>query len=525
MGAAASAPGAAAAAAAPALPLKYGELGEGGAVLALASLPSAAPPLLLAASAAGVSQYNFISGDRAAFLPAPAAAAPFTAAALCAAAAAAAAADAHPPPPPPPPLLALGCASGEVLLLHAQALTQVRAPLLPAAPPAAPPSPVTALAFLPPATLFVGHGDGRVRSWCLASGALQRTYPPPAAASAAPGLAVAAIALCLAPPTPAALKAAAGSGAAAAAAPGGGGGGPLLQLLAVGHASGMLALHEGEALAADSSSGGGGGGARLSFPPPSPPLLTAPLSGLLFLRSLNCLAAYARGCNTLVLLDIAKGRLVALDFAAELASVARSYARLSAAAWDDARGCMLVGGDDGAVYVRGIARIAGTGDVAVTLVRVAPPAAASAAPAPILSLLYHSRADALLCGDASGLVRRLRGVVGGGGGAGGAGGAGGSAEAGAAGAAGVAGAGAAPRQQQQQQPAPPAQAALEAAAAARFAAPPAAAAAPPAEAAPPAASAGAPLAAPALPQFVQQVAAPGSASEAPREDEEGGVGV
>jgi hypothetical protein len=153
----------------------------------------------------------------------------------------------------------------------------------------------------------------------------------------------------------------------------------------------------------------------LPLPPSSPPLLTAPLTGLLFLRTLNCLAAFAAGCNTLQLLDIAKGRLVALDFSAELQSVQRGYARLGTAVWDDARGVVLVGGDDGAVYARAVARIAGTGDIAGQLLRLAPPAAASAAPAPISCLQYHSKADAALVGDGSGLVRRLRGVCGGGG--------------------------------------------------------------------------------------------------------------
>ena len=414
--------GVASSTAAPGLPLKYGAQGEGGSLLYIAPVPTATPPVLLAVSGSGVSQYNMLSGDRILHLPAPHVT---TCSAHCGALS----------------LLALGSSTGEVQLVHVQTLLQARVLAAPdaaaaaagggaAAPgsagqPSAPPPSVTALAFLPPSTLFVGYSDGVVRSFCAATGAAGCAYPPPASSPAPPAaLAVTAMALCLAPPTPSALKA--GTAAPPSA--------PVLQLLAVGHASGMLVLHEPQPFSAAAAAAAAaavpaapGPGSRLSFPPPSPPLLTAPLTGLLFLRSLNCLAAYAAGCNALVLLDISKGRMVALDFAAELQSVNRGFARLSSAQWDDARGCMLVGGNDGAVYVRSIARIAGTGDMAVTLVRVAPPAVHSAAPALISCMHYHSRADVLLCGDASGLVRRLKGVVvdaargGGGGGRGGGG--------------------------------------------------------------------------------------------------------
>ncbi len=359
------------------LPLKYGEQGEGGAVLGLSTVSSSTPPLLLSASKGGVATYNYLSGDRTMFSPS---AAPLTSAAHC----------------PNLSLFAVGLGSGEVQLLSVVTLQALR--VVPA--PAAAPCSVTALAFSPPSALFVGYSTGEVRCVCAETGAVQGTLPPPAPppaphAAQDPPLSVNAIALCIAPPPP--------SEVARAGPPSP----PVLLLLAVGHANGTVVLHEPPAGGTSPSAPS----APLSFPPPSPPLLTSPLSGLLYLRSLNCLAAYSSGCNTLVLLDVAKGRVVALDFSAELQSVNRGFAQLSTAVWDDARGCMLVGGRDGAVYTRSITRIAGTGDVAVKLLRVAPPTAGSAAPAPITTLLYHSKADSALVGDGSGLVRRLKKVA------------------------------------------------------------------------------------------------------------------
>lgn len=57
--------------------------------------------------------------------------------------------------------------------------------------------------------------------------------------------------------------------------------------------------------------------------------------------------------------DLATNRVVSLDFAAELESVRRRSSRLCVASYDDARGVILVGADDGSVFVRRVTRIAG----------------------------------------------------------------------------------------------------------------------------------------------------------------------
>ena len=125
---------------------------------------------------------------------------------------------------------------------------------------------------------------------------------------------------------------------------------------------------------------------------------------------LRCLAAFSPGSPSGVsLLDLEKGRLVALDFEAELRSVGRARGgggALGALAWDDARAALLGGGADGAVYVRLARRIEGTGDLAVRLLRVAPPAAAAKAPSPITAIRFL-KDDTILTGDESGLVRRV----------------------------------------------------------------------------------------------------------------------
>jgi hypothetical protein len=50
--------------------------------------------------------------------------------------------------------------------------------------------------------------------------------------------------------------------------------------------------------------------------------------------------------------DLTTDRVLSLDFAAELESIRRRTSRLTAAAYDDARGVVLCGSDDGAVFVR-----------------------------------------------------------------------------------------------------------------------------------------------------------------------------
>ena len=73
-------------------------------------------------------------------------------------------------------------------------------------------------------------------------------------------------------------------------------------------------------------------------------------------------------------------RVISLDFGAELESVHRRTSRLCTASYDDARGVILVGADDGSVFVRRVTRIEGTNDLAVALVRCCTPSAEASAP-------------------------------------------------------------------------------------------------------------------------------------------------
>ena len=100
--------------------------------------------------------------------------------------------------------------------------------------------------------------------------------------------------------------------------------------------------------------------------------------------------------------DLVTDRVLSLDFGAELESVHRRSSRLCTAAYDDARGVILVGSDDGSVFVRRVARIAETNDLAVALVRFCAPSAEASAP---------SRVSRAAAGAGGGLRYLAVGVV------------------------------------------------------------------------------------------------------------------
>jgi hypothetical protein len=414
------------------LPLKYGVQGELGRVLYVAVMPGSplAPPSIIALSASALDAFNAHTGDRRQHLVAPPAGA-FTCGAHSREALSRSSGGRG---EAPPPLLAVGTAAGEVHILHAQTLaplgslcTTGQPPLPPSARPrlsselGAPPSPpkgddsvqapppqrtaVTAVAFFSHRLLLVGHGDGSVGlvEFDAATGGGAGETPAPLLG--APQLLALKHTPLLAPPPGCAAPAAV---AALAAVDGGGAeaGGAPYPLLAVGHRGGSLYLHDVPVAA---GGGGGGGSAPLLFPTPPG------LARLLPMPRLRCLAAFAPGSPSGVsLLDMEKGRLVALDFEAELRSVGRARCggcTLGAIAWDDARAALLGGGADGAVYVRVARRIDGTGDLAVRLLRVAPPAPSAKAPAPITAIRFL-KDDTILTGDESGLVRRVPNATG-----------------------------------------------------------------------------------------------------------------
>ena len=376
----------------------YGEQGELGPLLCVAFSASrvaggGSGPNVLSVARGAVDLYHAVSGDRRMRLVAPHDGA-LTAAAFL-------------DDTIIGPTVALGSAAGAVHLVSAATLTvgrtlvtsgdaastassmsAVTRPRLGSGldlPPGAPTAPaaaaaaggalrsaVTAVAWRSATSLLVGHADGSTRAFSVSSGALEAVFNLPAGAT--PLTAVTAVASCATP-----------SGAA---------------LVAVGHGDGTVVLHD----ARDERDGADAAlviGTALKG-----------LSQLLALPSLGCVAALAQGTNQLVLLDLSSGRSVTLDFGAELHSVGRSYSRLSAAVWDDTRGVLLCGADDGAVYVRSVRRIAETADFAVRLVRVAKPAQSARAPAKITALGGLSRADALVTGGEDGLVRRVVKVTG-----------------------------------------------------------------------------------------------------------------
>jgi len=123
------------------------------------------------------------------------------------------------------------------------------------------------------------------------------------------------------------------------------------------------------------------------------------------MRRLGCLAAVHEGRNSVTIWDAQADRVVALDFTAELESMGRRLSRMTHASFDDARSVLLCGDDAGSIFVRSVARISETNDLAVKLVRVAAPAATATAPTRVTSLWLDARGDLAFTGDASGLVR------------------------------------------------------------------------------------------------------------------------
>ena len=218
---------------------------------------------------------------------------------------------------------------------------------------------VTALACYSTKSFFAGHSDGVVRAFSLTDGALLHVFQVPGYPTAEE-----AAALVSAPSTTTAGTATGRPGCAVVAlAVYGALGTPML---AVGHADGTI-----HSFAASS--------AAYAFP-----LKTAPgLTQLLALRRFDTLAAVHTGRNTLHLWDLANDRSLILDFTSELESIHRKSSQLVFARYDDARGVVLCGADDGSIFVRAVSRIPGTNDVAVKLARFQAPSSSATAPSKV----------------------------------------------------------------------------------------------------------------------------------------------
>jgi WD40 repeat protein len=210
--------------------------------------------------------------------------------------------------------------------------------------PGAAPVATTAVACASTKSFFAGHADGVVRAFGLVSGAVERTFRPPATYT--PNAAV---------PNGAAVTAIALYGSL--------GGTADQQVLAVGHADGTI--HNYSAAS---------GAFLMEFS--SRPGLTQ----LLSLRRFSSLAAVHAGDNSLTLWDLASLRPLVLDFSAELTSINRRSSIMTCCRYDDARGVILCGTDDGSVFVRAVTRIEGTGDLSVRLSRFCAPSAGAQAP-------------------------------------------------------------------------------------------------------------------------------------------------
>lgn len=223
------------------------------------------------------------------------------------------------------------------------------------------------VACLNPTSFFAGHTDGVTRCFQLSTGDLQQTFTPPAGANGARAAEVTGLAVYSSNPA----------------------------MLAVAHKDGAINnynLQTGEFLLSFSTQPG--------------------LTGLLSLRRFNSLAAIHEGKNTLQVWDLDSDRVLLLDFAAELESIHRKTSKMTCARYDDARGVIIAGSDDGTVYVRQVARIEGTKDLSIKLVRVCTPTATATGPSKVLCMWYETRFDLLLTGDLSGLCRRLERVTG-----------------------------------------------------------------------------------------------------------------
>jgi WD40 repeat protein len=223
------------------------------------------------------------------------------------------------------------------------------------------------VACLNATSFFAGHTDGVTRCFQLSTGDLQQTFAPPPGAAGARATEVTGIAVYGSNPP----------------------------VLAVAHQDGVInnyKLQTGEFLLACATAPG--------------------LTGLLSLRRFNSLAAVHEGKNVLQVWDLDSDRSLMCDFTAELESIHRKTSKMTCARYDDARGVILAGSDDGTVYVRQVARIAGTKDLSVKLVRVCAPAATATGPSKVVCMWYETRHDLLLTGDLSGLCRRLDRVTG-----------------------------------------------------------------------------------------------------------------
>lgn len=212
------------------------------------------------------------------------------------------------------------------------------------ASPGSPPVATTAVACASTKSFFAGHADGVVRAYGLVSGAVERTFRPPAAYAPDPAVA-------------------GGASVTAIALYGSVGGAREQQVLAVGHADGTI--HNFSAAS----------GAFLTTFSCRPGL-----TQLLSLRRFSSLAAVHAGDNSLTLWDLGSDRSVVLDFSAELTSIHRRSSAMTCCRYDDARGVILCGADDGSVFVRSVTRIEGTGDLAVRLSRFCAPSAEAQAP-------------------------------------------------------------------------------------------------------------------------------------------------
>ena len=107
------------------------------------------------------------------------------------------------------------------------------------------------------------------------------------------------------------------------------------------------------------------------------------LTQLLSLHRFGAIAAVHAGKNTLQLWDLDCDRAGLLDFSSELESIHRKSSQMQYTRYDDARGVILCGADDGSVFVREVSRIQGTNDLAVKLARFNAPSASATAPSKV----------------------------------------------------------------------------------------------------------------------------------------------
>ena len=107
------------------------------------------------------------------------------------------------------------------------------------------------------------------------------------------------------------------------------------------------------------------------------------------------------------------------DLTPELETAGRGSARVLCAAYDDLRGALFTGADDGSVHVWRVSRATtGARDLRIRIIKVAAPVipapapGTTTAPSPVRlsALWYDTVTDVLYTGDVSGVVRVLEKV-------------------------------------------------------------------------------------------------------------------